>query len=79
MLDTLETDIAVRRIKGVAHGILAVGGLGAVHRVPRKQGSQLGDGDAVNLFAENVVESLPFDRNLSLESESMDTPAPVLG
>ncbi len=58
MFDALEADVAFGGVKGLADGILAVGGLGAIDRAARKQAGQLGDGDTEELVFHDVVDTL---------------------
>lgn len=61
-------DIALFMLKDGADGIGAVGAFGAVDAAPREQGGHLRDGDAVELFAEDVVKPLLQIGNLRCQS-----------
>lgn len=57
VLCVLKPNIALYILKA-GNGILAVGLFGAVEAAPGQQTGQLGDGDTVELFVEDVIHAL---------------------
>lgn len=57
MLDALIADITLGIAK-MRHRELTIGVFGAVHPAAGEQAGQLGDGDAVQLLVENVVQAV---------------------
>ncbi len=58
VFDAFEADVAFGGVEGLADGILAVGGLGAVDRAAREQRGQFRDGETVKLVLEDMVDAL---------------------
>ncbi len=53
-----ETDIALRRVKNSAYGILAIGGFRTVESPPGHQPRQFRNGNAEELVFHDVVDAL---------------------
>jgi len=58
MFHPAEADVALGGVEGIADRILAVGGFGAIDGAAGEQRGQFGDGEAVKLSGEDVVEAL---------------------